>query len=411
MPSRFKGMGERPWERRKFEGRAGDRRQLRKCFKCQKFGHIAADCRSAATGNRAPTSCTRCGGRNHAANDCRTKQENIGKKCSFCQRTGHTVEVCRAKNTNYKKSSVSCFNCGKAGHKASQCRSAKPEHTKTSSNRKCYNCGEIGHVKKNCKGKKIEDAHKGQWPQTRRIPRAVTFLPKKDGVNWMREEISHAVELVRILEIMIDSKVASEKLSGRIARARPKPKTIEVWYRSSGVRKKVDLDVGHTGSIIDQTKLIAIREDFNISLELLKKEQENLFSCVLENSFRCSWNVKYTDSDSSYVKEMVEKARSVYEKDGGMQVKLETTVNWVNQLLSTAHQILDEAIRDVTSKNAELLAKQHAEEATSQVLQQASQDVGTQQDSRRNEQERKRLRDEHFNSAMRAVNNPFGQTH
>lgn len=423
MPARFKGSGERPRDFRFGGGNRGERRSNNvKCFKCNGSGHFASQCRSSA----ATTSCGRCGRRGHNTTDCRTRKENISPKCSHCGKFGHTVGSCRFKNNRGIGASngprpttrvFTCFNCGKEGHKANACKSRENQISNVR-DKKCHNCGEAGHLKRDClKDKRIENAHKGQWPQTRRIPKNVTMLPKRDGVIWMKEEIGHAIELVRILEVVIDNSVVKEKLAGRIERARDKPKTVDIWFRADGTKSKKTLMVDNVGKKVDMIKSKAISDDIGIALNSMKVVQEKLFSCVLDNSFRCAWNVDTSDQDSDMVRNMIEKAKTNYEQDGSITSKLETAVCWVNMVTSTAHQICDEAVRDEQAKNAALLAKAQAIAATQLVQDQGSQEFvaqGSNNVPRRNEageQERKRLREERFNSAVRAVYNPFVVEH
>jgi hypothetical protein len=62
-----------------------------KCFRCQEFGHLAADCKSAVEKKEA---CYRCGGPGHFARNC--KEE--APKCYSCGESGHLARSMRCRN-------------------------------------------------------------------------------------------------------------------------------------------------------------------------------------------------------------------------------------------------------------------------------------------------------------------------
>jgi hypothetical protein len=62
-----------------------------KCFRCQEFGHVVADCKSAEPRQVA---CYRCGGPGHFATNCPEE----APKCYSCGESGHLARSMRCRN-------------------------------------------------------------------------------------------------------------------------------------------------------------------------------------------------------------------------------------------------------------------------------------------------------------------------
>ena len=92
----------------------------KRCYKCQKMGHIAANCRST----------------NFQPRDNRgrytTTQTTNDIECYRCHRKGHIASNCRARpqnpSVNYHPENkthnkgVECYRCHRRGHYATDCR-------------------------------------------------------------------------------------------------------------------------------------------------------------------------------------------------------------------------------------------------------------------------------------------------
>ena len=75
-----------------------DRIDLKQCFKCQKIGHIASQC-------RGKTICMYCGG-SHPTAECRSKGDRNKYRCVNCSHSD--IEDHRAKCDTHHSSDIDC---------------------------------------------------------------------------------------------------------------------------------------------------------------------------------------------------------------------------------------------------------------------------------------------------------------
>jgi hypothetical protein len=68
---------------------------------------------------------------------------NTNNRCFKCEKEGHFAKDCKLKQV--EEYNNSCFKCGKYGHFANKCWS-----NKSSSSKKCDICGKYGHNEVNC---------------------------------------------------------------------------------------------------------------------------------------------------------------------------------------------------------------------------------------------------------------------
>ena len=80
----------------------GKGKSIPTCFRCNKRGHMAKECRSSVP-EQGTDNCSRCGKKGHSHHECYLKNT----KCSFCKRTGHLQKVCRKRLALGKF----CSNC------------------------------------------------------------------------------------------------------------------------------------------------------------------------------------------------------------------------------------------------------------------------------------------------------------
>lgn len=75
--------------------------------------------------------------------------------CYACNKFGHMASQCRSKTITTRPSfSSQCFNCYKYGHKSSECRIMMHNLHRDI---KCYACNRFGHVANQCKSRKTSE--------------------------------------------------------------------------------------------------------------------------------------------------------------------------------------------------------------------------------------------------------------
>jgi len=108
--------------------------RIDKCYKCNRPGHFARECRMDQD------RCYRCNDLGHLARDC-SKEIDSGA-CYNCKNPGHVQRDCP------EASQRPCYRCGENGHLARDCQD-EPEIPKVD-DRKCYGCGGFGHISREC---------------------------------------------------------------------------------------------------------------------------------------------------------------------------------------------------------------------------------------------------------------------
>ena len=73
-------------------------KEEKKCFNCNKSGHIARNCRKIERNDEKVKKCYTCGKGSHEQKECYKNQI-----CEKCNRKGHTERICRSKKLERKE--------------------------------------------------------------------------------------------------------------------------------------------------------------------------------------------------------------------------------------------------------------------------------------------------------------------
>lgn len=149
------------------------------CFGCEKYGHVIANCHSAANVDQSrDIQCYRCEKFGHKSADCYSSLKTTPKvdspredslslaqiKCYRCQRTGHsTLDCCtpiatksaQPRSDSRSLAHIQCFGCGKYGHVIADCyapakTTPKLDSLGTLPHVKCFRCDKYGHKSFDC---------------------------------------------------------------------------------------------------------------------------------------------------------------------------------------------------------------------------------------------------------------------
>lgn len=121
---------EKLWEQRQGIQPRGSQQQPKaaprsKCFKCNKIGHMASECRSSTTAVLRPIT----------TNSPTAKSQNTQIFCRYCKKPNHTIQECRKRERRNKEHPpIRCNFCKNVGHQEANCRKKQnqPQHQPSS---------------------------------------------------------------------------------------------------------------------------------------------------------------------------------------------------------------------------------------------------------------------------------------
>ena len=402
----FKGRAERPrdrYEREKSQqkNRGGQPFFQGKCFECGKQGHRAADCRNSSrprraqaddrrigngqprrdqrsdrrNGNAAPSNrprndnnggsdkrCYNCGKNGHVARDCTAAK----KECKTCGRLGHNADECKRKAPAARRTDNTCNNCGRAGHLAKDCRSNGNSHTTTvnrekkdSSSITCFNCGGKGHIASSCNNAKSVRAQQAPWPQTTRLDKGVTTLPRNTFNDWSSAELNAVKEFNRLSEILIDLHVTCAKLEIRIENASKEGKKVVHWNRVTNVKK----DIG-TAPVSQEATLRLQHAEFVADKEACKNAmyttQNVLVKATIEKAQSLQeMHLQHHHDEPELFTAYLTAATERLQSDSMITKRIDVIVPWLNGMFGAVTRTIIQLVKSI--KDAELHRKATAD--------------------------------------------------
>ena len=72
------------------------------------------------------------------------------RRCTRCNKDGHIADNCRTQAAAATRPQVTCFKCNRQGHYSSNCPDRNLNQPSTFNNKRCYSCNGTGHLARNC---------------------------------------------------------------------------------------------------------------------------------------------------------------------------------------------------------------------------------------------------------------------
>jgi hypothetical protein len=106
------------------------------------------------------------------------------RRCTKCNKVGHIAESCRSQAATLRPQ-ITCFTCNRQGHYSSNCPDKNWNQPSTSNSKRCYSCNGIGHFARDCTVPRDRTATQTGNPSGNF--NAATFQPRSSAANDSNE--------------------------------------------------------------------------------------------------------------------------------------------------------------------------------------------------------------------------------
>ena len=131
----------------------------RRCFKCDRTGHLAAQCQARRQVGSPTGACFNCGQPGHLRRD--------------CPQRGNSIQMQTPRRAD---NGAACFQCGNLGHRAADCR--------TDVSKVCSYCQKKGHLIGDCRMKRAHSRQANAGPAANATPSKNDVAQAENGPTW-----------------------------------------------------------------------------------------------------------------------------------------------------------------------------------------------------------------------------------
>lgn len=299
--------------------------ELRRCYNCQKLGHLASECRGQTV-------------------------------CRFCYRTGHSSSECREKEKHkaaQKPDGRTARNKNNQKTKGNESkRKGQHDNPEAKKEQRCARCKSTEHRVQDCPHQK--ERNELQAPAKKYLPRQAKDPPQLPGDHkWPVEEEKLIRRLAILFELAIDSRVQKSRHDFFIATKQPIPRKVVFHSRVTSQDIDVPLEPDRSKIIEHQELSVAWNNELLTIQKEIKNTEEQLFTLIEKSvlTAEAGWKIAThggSDAFNRIASDRKNKFMSNVQEFADLRLGL--LIEWVNYFLSTGAEIGKAAVNDEKRK-------------------------------------------------------------